>query len=591
MTYEELMDRYEEIVVVDAEYSAGSGQRPIPVCCCAHELISGKQHRVWTYQKANKIQPPWPDGSDVLTVVWYGPAECGFYLSMGWKLPQTLLDLFSAYSWFTNGRAMRTGGKSLLAAMSAFGLNSMEAEEKEFWRNKIIGLDWDDEDIEGILDYCWRDVSCTEKLLRKMMPYIDFQRELLRGEFMKGLSMIEQTGIPLDTETLDRIKDAWPQMKEELIKKANDIYPFYENGVFKLKNFNQYLRKNQMQWQRTATGRPSISSDYLRMMGPRYPEIEVLREIRDTISQFKNLKLTIGPDHRNRFMQSPLRTITGRNAPSNAKNIFGTSKWMRNLIQAPPGLALSYCDYAGNEMGTAAYLSEDPLMMEAYESPDPYMWFAIRSGYAPEGSTKVSCPEVREVFKVLCLALMYGQGPRGISERLGISKFRAEELVKLHKKTFFEFWKWSDDTVSRALLRRKIIAPLGWQYHVRSQDWDEHGRKKGPNQRSLMNFPMQAAGSEMMRMATILIAKAGITCCAVVHDAWLISSDVDDIEKTVDRTRECMTEASKIVLKGYALKTDAETFRHPERFPEKRGIELWNMLQEMLPKPPEFKLT
>ena len=33
--------------------------------------------------------------------------------------------------------------------------------------------------------------------------------------------------------------------------------------------------------------------------------------------------------------------------------------------QPPPGKALSYVDYSGNELGTAAFLSGDPLMMEA----------------------------------------------------------------------------------------------------------------------------------------------------------------------------------------------------------------------------------
>lgn len=583
MTFDELKKRYTAINVIDAEYSAGNGQRPTPVCICCHELISGVQYKVWTYGKAEKIQPPWSDGKDVLTVCFYAPAECGFYISMGWKLPNKILDLFSAYSWFANGKSMRTGGRSLLAAMSSFGLNAIEAGEKESWRNMIIGLDWEEDDIPGIMGYCMEDVTATGKLLRKMIPYIDFNRELIRGEYMKGLSMIEQQGIPIDTVTLDRIKEAWPHLKEKLIEKANNIWPFYVDGVFKLKNFDDYLRKKKMNWQRTPSGRPTISSDYLRMMGPRYPNIEILREIRDTISQFKNLRLAIGPDKRNRFMQSPLRTITGRNAPSNAKNIFGASKWMRNLIQAPKGMALSYCDWSGNEFGTAAYLSKDPLMIEAYESPDPYMWFAIRAGHAPADANKESHGEIRDVFKVTSLALMYGQSYQGISQRLCISGYRAETLVKLHKKTFKQFWKWSDDKVSAALLNRKIIAPMGWQYHIRSQDWDEFGRKKGPNQRSLMNFPMQAAGSEMMRLATINICKAGITCHAIVHDAFLVSSEIDRIDETVKKAHAAMAEASRVVLGGNALKMDAETFRHPRRFPEKRGQEVWQMLQESLP--------
>ena len=50
-----------------------------------------------------------------------------------------------------------------------------------------------------------------------------------------------------------------------------------------------------------------------------------------------------------------------------------------------------------------------------------------------------------------------------------------------------------------------------------------------------MNFPMQAAGSEMMRMATILLAKAGIRCCGVIHDAFLVEADEKEIEGTVKR--------------------------------------------------------
>ena len=62
MTYEELLNRYDEIVVIDAEYSAGSGQRPNPVCCCAWELKSGKQHRVWTIKRQTRSSHPGQTG-------------------------------------------------------------------------------------------------------------------------------------------------------------------------------------------------------------------------------------------------------------------------------------------------------------------------------------------------------------------------------------------------------------------------------------------------------------------------------------------------------------------------------------------------
>ena len=592
MSIEDLLQEYDEIVVIDTEYVANGGQRPRPICAVGYELKSRRRHLVWTFNQSQKIQPPWPDNERVLTVVWYGLAEFGFFQSMGWRLPKKVLDLYSAYCWFTNGKQMKygNGGKSLLCAMDAFGLNSMEAEEKTFWRDLIINMAWTEKHIPGILDYCERDVKATAKLLIKMVPYIDFPRELFRGNYVKALSLIEMRGIPVDTATLNKIIESWPQLKEELMDQANKIHRFYEDGVFKMKNFEAYLKKNKMPWQRTASGKPSTSDDYFKVMAVRYPDMGRLREIRATITQFKTLKLSVGSDSMNRFMQSPFRSITGRNQPSNSKNIFGGPKWMRNLIQPPYGIGMSYVDWSGNEFGCAGYLSGDEKMIAAYESPDPYMWFAIEAGHAPPGAGKTSHPEIREPFKTLALALMYGQGSRGISQRLGISEYRAEELIKLHKKIFKKFWAWSDETVSRAMFNRKIIAPLGWQYHIRTSEWDENGRKKAPNQRSLMNWPMQTAGSEMMRAACVKIAESGINCHAVIHDAFLISAPAAEIDEVVMRTRECMGEASRVVLHGNALKTDAETFIYPERFPEKRGIEVWEMLQEYLSNKPKKTL-
>ena len=314
---------FEEIVVIDTEYIADRGERPVPVCAVAHELKSGQRHRLWSFNRQID-SPPWPQDKKTLIVLWYGLAEFGFYLSMGWRFPVYVLDLHAEYSWFINGRKMRNDnhGRSLLNAMDAFGLDSMEAEEKEFWRNLIINRAWNKNHEEGILDYCEKDVHCTEKLLVRMEEYIDLKRALFRGSFIKSLSLIEQRGIPVDLETFDSIVHSWPQLKEELIASANRIHPFYIDGTFKLANFDEYLKKNKIPWKRTVSGRPVTSSEYFRNMELRYPSLSRLRDIRDTLQQMNTLKIPIGKDQRNRFMQSPFRSITGRNQPSNSMNIF-----------------------------------------------------------------------------------------------------------------------------------------------------------------------------------------------------------------------------------------------------------------------------
>ena len=95
-----------------------------------------------------------------------------------------------------------------------------------------------------------------------------------------------------------------------------------------------------------------------------------------------------------------------------------------------------------------------------------------------------------------------------------------------------------------------------------------------------MNFPIQANGAEMLRVACILATEAGIKVCAPVHDAILIEAPVTEIEKVVEQTQKIMEEASVIVLGGFKLRSDAEIFT--DRYCDQRGEKMWNQVQKVL---------
>ena len=78
--------------------------------------------------------------------------------------------------------------------------------------------------------------------------------------------------------------------QEELMIEANKIHPFYEKGSFKLKAFEEYLKKNKNSWERTL-GRPNTSSDYFKGMAVSRPEIAKLRKSGTPSSRLKILKL------------------------------------------------------------------------------------------------------------------------------------------------------------------------------------------------------------------------------------------------------------------------------------------------------------
>jgi hypothetical protein len=75
------------------------------------------------------------------------------------------------------------------------------------------------------------------------------------------------------------------------------------------------------------------------------------------------------------------------------------------------------------------------------------------------------------------------------------------------------------------------------------------------NERSIRNWPVQATGADILRIACVLGTRHGIKLLAPVHDAVLIEAPVEDIEANVALMREIMRRASRIVLNAEATGT------------------------------------
>jgi DNA polymerase-1 len=105
-----------------------------------------------------------------------------------------------------------------------------------------------------------------------------------------------------------------------------------------------------------------------------------------------------------------------------------------------------------------------------------------------------------------------------------------------------------------------------------------------PRPTTLRNFPMQANGAEMLRLACCLATERGVHVCAPVHDALLIEADAGQIDDAVVATRAAMAEASRIVLDGLEVDTDVEIIEWPNRYSDDRGRVMWERVTEILHK-------
>jgi hypothetical protein len=211
-------------------------------------------------------------------------------------------------------------------------------------------------------------------------------------------------------------------------------------------------------------------------------------------------------------------------------------------------------------------------MMAAYGSGDPYLAFAKQAGAAPADATKATHKAVRDQFKSTVLAVQYGMGAEALAQRIGQPPIRARELLRLHRETYRVFWRWSDAAVDHAMLTGSLHTVFGWRVQVPAV----------ANDRSLRNFPMQANGAEMLRLACCLATERGIEVCAPVHDAVLICAPLDRLDADVARMQDAMREASRIVLNGFELGTDATVVRHPDRYMDERGTVMWKRVMALL---------
>jgi hypothetical protein len=208
-----------------------------------------------------------------------------------------------------------------------------------------------------------------------------------------------------------------------------------------------------------------------------------------------------------------------------------------------------------------------------YANGDPYLGLAIREGAAPSGATKEKYAAVRARFKTACLGVLYGVGAKTLSFKLGIGINEAKKLLKAHKRAYRRFWEWQNEVVDEAQLNGRIRSPLGWQMRITAET----------KTTTIMNFPMQAAGGDMLRLSLILASEYGLTIVGLVHDAIIGIAPIDKVEQDALTLAKFMETASEGLLgPGHSLRTSTEIVRYPERFSPEKGTKMWKIIADAI---------
>jgi DNA polymerase I len=565
---------FAEVWACDFEYRAPPGERPRPICVCARELHSGREIRLWENELRQLSASPFNVGPDSVMLSYAAAAELSCFLELGWPLPVNVIDLFAEHRVATNGIPLPCGN-GLLGALAIRGLAHIDAGEKEEMRHRIISqTEYSDTDRTDFLAYCMSDNDALAALLPALT--IDVPFALLRGRYGTAVARMERAGIPIDAGLYRRVVENWEALKRDLIGEVNVVFDVYDDGHFRLARLETWLADHRIvNWPRTETGLLATDEDSFDeqiALHPELPELRLLRELRATLSRMRLIGLSLGTDDRNRTALMPFQAITGRNLPSASKFIFGPARWLRGFIKPLEGYGLAYLDFKAEEVAILAAQSGDDRLAEHYASGDVYWRFAVTTGLGAPEATGLARKAIRDLVKILFLAISYGMQAPSLARKTGKTLAEAKELLHLHASTYPDATRWREAIVDRARLNGWLCTNFGWR---------RRGCENAPAT-ELMNWPIQSAGADLMRLVCIAATEAGIELAAPVHDGFLIVAPLDRLHADTERMKAIMIRASTVITGGLPIQVEVEPVRFPARYMDERGQAMWDRVMALL---------
>jgi DNA polymerase I len=581
------------IVVCDFEYEGADGDLPNVLCMVAHVLDENLRHvraiRMWRGQFG--ATPPFNIGPDALFVAYSAWAELTCFMTLGWKFPEHVFDLHTAYLAASNvllpynpDELRKKPRKRLPDACRAYGIEGWERIDKESIARDIGEGRWRDHGQEAVFDYCEEDVKKSVELLRaqlngrpRLLP-ADAPRVLHWSNYSaKAVALIQVRGMPIDMALWNLVQENKAAVVGALLRQFDPSYgsddPIYTpEGEWSYARFESWLvSAGVAAWPRLDSGQLDVDGDAFRMMY-HVPGIEGLHALRDSLGVIVRAKLPIGRDGRNRPSLFPFCTPTGRNA--HAKSLYNAHAGMRSFMVFPEDTIGVYLDWRAQEVGIAATHSGDKGLMADYRE-DVYDGLAnlcgLTYGLNPQ-QWKAQKPDVRQRMKPLQLGINYGMGVASLAKGLDRHPLIASEIIERHKRAYPRFWEWRENAVQQAMVDRKMETVFGWPLYL----------SNSPNKRTLYNFPMQGNGAEMLRLAAWRLCEAGIVPSMLIHDGILIEARN---EEEITIAIEIMKAAGRDVCNGFEIGVDVDQrLEHGARYRDKRPVaqKMWKAIMDVL---------
>jgi len=257
----------------------------------------------------------------------------------------------------------------------------------------------------------------------------------------------------------------------------------------------------------------STNADVLELLKPKYPIAQHLLDYR-TLEKLRSTYIESLPQQihpktlRIHTTFNQFVTATGRlsSQDPNLQNIPKRSEEGRAIREAfcpeKKGWVFLSADYSQIELRLLAHFSSDKVLIQAFkEGRDIHAQTAAKIfGKAIEEVTS----QERAAAKTVNFGIIYGQGPFGLSQTLGISQGEAKEFIAKYFLTFPSIKGFIEE--AKDLARRDFCA---YTFTGRRRELPEMGSTnfslKTQAERLAVNTPLQGGAADLIKKAMIAI--------------------------------------------------------------------------------------
>lgn len=415
----------------------------------------------------------------------------------------------------------------------------------------------------------WRLYEFQRKHMEKMPTVLEYY-QTVEVPLLYVIVDLEANGYILDLDFAKEYGEQLNKRAEELSAKLIAALTPYHEG-------NELLNLNSTQQMRPALskaiGVDLPNMDAKKTLKPMKGEHEIVADLLEykKITKLSGTYIDALPLKQNPTTKrwhsryNPMGTVTGRfssgkdedDTSGQGFNAQNQPQEARPMFIAPPGKVLVGADFKAQEIRCVAYLSEEPVLINAFlEERDPYAMMASNFYKRPYEEVYKNADgtdtKERKQMKVVWLATLYGMSKYSLAEMLGVDvkaavQFQSdlfESMPKLNawieaNKKFVEKngFVWTDREARKRRLPDGKLKLKGWG--------DPNFSKKNRALRQGTNARVQGSSSiqtkvTMLRAYEYCANKPGWTLWATVHDELIFEVPDEFMQEEAQDIRNIM---------------------------------------------------